>query len=31
MILYTVKPVFKGHSREPENLPFMNSCHLYTG
>jgi hypothetical protein len=23
----TVKPVFKGHSREPENVAFMSSCH----
>jgi hypothetical protein len=21
-----VKPVYKGHSREPENVPFMRSC-----
>jgi hypothetical protein len=21
---FTVKPVYKGHSREPENVPFMN-------
>ena len=28
---YTVKPVYKGHSREPENVTFMNSCPLYTG
>jgi hypothetical protein len=28
---YTVKPVYKGHSKEPENLPFMSSCSLYTG
>ena len=27
----TVKPVYKGHSREPENVPFMNSCPLYEG
>jgi len=20
---YTVKPVYKGHSREPENVPFI--------
>ena len=25
---YTVKPVYKGHSREPENVPFMSSCPL---
>ena len=29
--LYTVKPVCKGHSREPENVAFVNSCPLYTG
>ena len=27
----TVKPVYKGHSREPENVPFISSCPLYTG
>jgi hypothetical protein len=27
----TVNPVYKGHSREPENVPFMSSCPLYTG
>jgi hypothetical protein len=27
----TVKPVYKGHSREPENVSFMNSCPLDTG
>ena len=27
----TVKPVYKGHSREPENVAFMSSCPLYTG
>jgi hypothetical protein len=27
---YTVKPVYKGHSREPENGTFVSSCHLYT-
>jgi hypothetical protein len=26
-----VKPVYKGHSREPENVAFMSSCPLYTG
>jgi len=26
-----MKPVCKGHTREPENAPFMNSCLLYTG
>jgi hypothetical protein len=29
--LCTVKPVHKGHSREPENVAFMSSCLLYTG
>ena len=28
---YTVKPVYKDHSREPENVVFMSSCPLYTG
>ena len=27
----TVKPVYKGHSREPENEAFMSSWPLYTG
>ena len=27
----TVKPVYKGHSRESENMSFMSSCPLYTG
>jgi len=27
----TVKPVYKGHSRQPENMEFMSSCSLYTG
>ena len=27
----TVKPVYKGHSQEPENVSFMSSCPLYTG
>ena len=27
----TVNPVYKGHSREPENVPFISSCPLYTG
>ena len=26
--LYTVKPVYKGHSREPTNMPFMSSWPL---
>ena len=31
VIIITVKPVYKGHSREPENLIFKSSCPLYTG
>ena len=31
VVVYTVKPVYKGHSREPEEVPFMSSCPLYTG
>jgi hypothetical protein len=27
----TVKPVYKGHSWELENLSFISSCPLYTG
>lgn len=27
----TVKPVYKGYSRGPENVTFMNRCPLYTG
>ena len=27
----SVKPVYKGHSREPENVAFMSSYSLYTG
>ena len=27
----TAKLVFRGHSRELENVAFMNSCPLYTG
>jgi hypothetical protein len=27
----TVKPAYKGHSMEPENVAFMSSCPLYTG
>ena len=27
----TVKHVNKGHSREPEKVPLMSSCPLYTG
>ena len=30
-IVNTVIPVYKGHSKEPENVPFMNNCPLYTG
>jgi hypothetical protein len=30
--LSVVKPVYKGHSREPENVAYMTSCPLiYTG
>ena len=25
----TVKPVYRGHSREPENVDFISSCPLY--
>jgi hypothetical protein len=28
---HTVEPVYKGHSREPENVAFMSSCPSYTG
>ena len=31
VIRNTVKLVYKGHSREPENVVFMSSCPLYTG
>ena len=27
---YTEKPVYKGHSREPENVPFMNRLKSHT-
>jgi len=27
----TVKPVYKGHSMKPENVPFMSRCPLYRG
>jgi hypothetical protein len=27
----TVKPVYKSHSREPENVTFMSIFPLYTG
>jgi len=30
-IYNTVKSVYKGYSREPENVAFMRSCPLYTG
>jgi hypothetical protein len=30
-IRVTVKHVYKGHSMESENVPFMSSCPLYTG
>jgi hypothetical protein len=29
-IKQTVKPVYKGHAREPENVVFMSSGSLYT-
>jgi len=29
--IYTVKPVYKGHSMQPENVGFMSSCPLYIG
>ena len=29
--VYTVIPVYKGPSREAENVPFISSCPLYTG
>ena len=25
-IMYTIKPVYNGHSKEPDNMPFMSSC-----
>jgi len=28
---YTVKPVYKGLSMDPENVAFMRSWPLYTG
>jgi len=28
---HTVKSVYKGHSKEPENVAFMSSWPLYTG
>jgi len=27
----TVKDVYKGHSRKPDNVLFMKSCPSYTG
>jgi len=27
----TVNPVYKDHSREPQNMAFMSTCLLYTG
>jgi len=27
----TVKPVYQGHTREPDNVAFMSSCPLYRG
>ena len=30
-LLNSVKPVYKGHSGEPEHAPFMSSYSLYTG
>jgi hypothetical protein len=30
-ISYIVQPVYKDHSREPENVAFMSRCLLYTG
>jgi len=29
--IYTVRPVYKDHSREHANVTFMSSCALYTG
>jgi len=29
--LSTVNPVYKCHSKEPENVAVMSSCHLYAG
>ena len=29
MVIYTVKPIYKGHSREPENVPFIYRLKLY--
>jgi hypothetical protein len=28
-LVYTVKPVYKGHSREPKNVPFIYRLKLY--
>jgi hypothetical protein len=30
-VKYTAKLVYKGHSREPENVSFVSRCPLYTG
>jgi len=30
-IFFGVKPTYKGHLREPENVAFMSSCSLHTG
>ena len=26
LLVCTVRPVYKGHSMDPENLPFMRTC-----
>jgi hypothetical protein len=31
VFLGSLEPVYKGHSREPENVAFMSICPLYTG
>ena len=31
MFVNTDKLVYKGHWREPENVPFMSSCPWYSG
>ena len=28
---WTVKPVYRGHSQESENVAFMSRCFFYTG
>jgi hypothetical protein len=30
-MLKIVKPVYKGHPSEPENVLFISNCPLYTG